>query len=131
MADVKSFRDLIVWQRAMDLVKYVYAITVNFPLIEKYGLTDQIRRSAVSVPSNIAEGYGRGSKNDYVRFLQIARGSLFELETQIEIAFLLKYLKDKEYANIFDQSIEIEKMLNSLIKKLTNFDKETSIRHKA
>jgi len=119
MADVKSFRDLIVWQKAMELVKYIYAVTANFPSSEKYGLTDQTRRSAVSVPSNIAEGYGRGYTNDYARFLQIARGSLFEMETQVEIAFSLKYLKDKEYTNIFDQSIEIEKMLNSLIKKLS------------
>lgn len=115
---IKSFRDLIVWQKAMELVKYIYTTTSRFPSSEKYGLTDQVRRSAVSIPSNIAEGYGRSYTNDYTRFLQIARGSLFEMETQIEIAFSLNYLSDQEYSTVINSSTEIEKILNSLIKKL-------------
>ena len=83
---IKSYRDLFVWQKAMELVTAVYAIPKVFPKEEQYGLTAQIRRSAVSVPSNIAEGYGRNSTLDYTRFLQIARGSLYELQTQLEIA---------------------------------------------
>jgi four helix bundle protein len=115
---MKSFRELTVWQKAMKHVKTIYLISNNFPSSERYGLTDQIRRSSVSVPSNIAEGYGRGSTNDYIRFLNIARGSLYELETQAEVAFLLNYISDKDCTEVINQSVEIEKMLNTLIKKL-------------
>jgi len=79
---IKSYRDLFVWQKAMELVTAVYTITKDFPKEELYGLTAQIRRSAVSVPSNIAEGYGRKSTLEYIRLLQIACGSLYELQTQ-------------------------------------------------
>lgn len=118
MEKINSYRDLIVWQKSMALVKYVYAISNGYPSSEKFGLTDQTRRSAVSVPSNIAEGYGRGHTNDYARFLQIARGSLFEIETQIEIAYSLNYISSDEYSNITDSAMKIEKMLNSLIRIL-------------
>lgn len=92
MADIKTYRDLIIWQKSMTLVTEVYTITTSFPACELYGLTNQMRRCAVSIPSNIAEGYGRNSTGDYKRFLQISVGSLFELQTQLEIAFNLKYI---------------------------------------
>jgi len=88
--EIKSYRDLVVWQKSMELVTTVYAITKKFPKEEQYGLTAQIRRSAISVQSNIAEGYGRKSILDYIQFLQIACGSLYELQTQLDISANLK-----------------------------------------
>ena len=116
---IKSYRDLIVWQKAMELVTDVYKLSGNFPKEEQYGLTLQIRRSAVSVPSNIAEGYGRKSTNDYIRFLQIACGSLYELQTQLEIGVNLTYIARNNSEGIFALLNEIERMLNSMIKKLS------------
>ena len=87
----RGYKDLIVWQKSMDLVTQIYRASGNFPKSEFYGLISQLRRSAVSIPSNIAEGYGRRSTGDYVRFLQIIVGSLFDLQTQLEIAKKLKY----------------------------------------
>ena len=84
---------MIVWQKSMRLVKDVYHATNSFPNKEVYGLTAQIQRSAVSIPSNIAEGYGRHSTPDYIRFLRVACGSLFEMQTQLEIALSLDYLE--------------------------------------
>ena len=89
---MKTYRDLIVWQKSMVLVTEVYKISKEFPNDETYGLTSQIRRCAVSIPSNIAEGYGRNSTNDYIHFLRIATGSLYELQTQMEIALNLHYI---------------------------------------
>ena len=117
--EIKSYRDLIVWQKAMELVTEVYAITKEFPKEELYALTSQIRRSAVSVPSNIAEGYGRNSTQDYTRFLQIACGSLYELQTQLEISVNLKYMEEEKSEDIFITVNEIERMLNSMTKKLS------------
>ncbi|MFC1608234.1 four helix bundle protein [Candidatus Latescibacterota bacterium] len=116
---IKSYRDLIVWQKSMDVVTTVYRITGDFPREEIYGLTSQIRRSAVSIPSNIAEGYGRNSTQDYIRFLQIANGSLFELQTQLEIPVNLSYLKADSYEAIMQITSEIERMLVTLIKKIS------------
>jgi four helix bundle protein len=99
----------------MVLVKDVYALSQTFPKDEQYGLTSQIRRCAVSVPSNIAEGKGRGSDKEFVRFLQIALGSLYELDTQLELSVALGYAKDIH--TVTGISLEIEKMLNSLISK--------------
>jgi len=90
---MKTYRELIVWQKSIKLVTLIYQITKNFPDIEKFGLTSQIQRCAISIPSNIAEGYGRNSLNDYIRFLNISNGSLYELQTQVEIAYNLKYIK--------------------------------------
>lgn len=115
---IKSYKDLFIWQKSMVLVTGIYTITKTFPASEMYGLTSQLRRSAVSIPSNIAEGYGRNSTNDYKRFLQIAGGSLYELQTQIEIAFNLKYLEEQKHIEIIDLSIEIDKMLYSIIQKI-------------
>jgi four helix bundle protein len=115
---MKSYRDLIVWQKSMNLVTLIYKLVLELPENEKYGLTPQIKRSAISIPSNIAEGYGRNYRKDYSRFLQIARGSLFENQTQLEIAVNLDFIKVEDLEQIKELSIEVEKMLNSLIKKL-------------
>lgn len=120
MAQVKTYRDLIVWQKSMALVTEIYRLTRAFPREEIYGLTSQIRRSAVSIPSNICEGYARNSDGDFARFLRIACGSLYELQTQVEIAGNLQYLPDKELQNVSGQALEIEKMLSSLIGKINN-----------
>ncbi len=112
------YKQLIVWQKAMDLVEIVY--DVKLPEEEKFNLLSQIKRSAVSIPSNIAEGNGRNSNKEFVRFLQIAKGSLFELQTQIEICIRLHYIKYEKYKKIIDLSQEIEAMIMGLIKKLNS-----------
>lgn len=115
---MQTYRDLIVWQKAMSIVLKLYTETKMWPKEEVYGLTSQIRRSSISIPSNIAEGYGRNSSGDYVRFLQIASGSLYECQTQLEISYQLGYLNEERYVEINSLSIEIEKMLSSLISKV-------------
>lgn len=102
----------------MAFATSIYKYSNTFPTTEQYGLTSQVRRAAISVPSNIAEGYGRHSTGDYLRFLQIANGSLYEIQTQIEIAMNLTYLKKDEFDTLFIQSREIERMLSSLIQKV-------------
>ena len=118
MSEIKTYRDLTVWQKAMALVKDVYAATRSFPKDELFGLTQQLRRAAVSIPSNIAEGNGRGTKPDYIRFLQIARGSLYETQTQIELSRDLGFLPDSTSKLLCSSCNEIERMLNSLISRL-------------
>lgn len=118
MERISSYKDLIVWQKSVELVSKVYEITRLFPEEEKYGLTSQIRRSAVSIPSNIAEGYGRGSSKTYLQFLSIARGSLFELETQFHIARKLNFISVNDDIEIIIS--EISRMLNALINKIKN-----------
>lgn len=120
MSEIKSYRDLIVWQKAMQATVLIYESSKRFPKEEQFALTSQLRRSAVSIPSNIAEGYGRGSKPDYVRFLQIARGSLFEAQTQIELALQLRFVSPTDTEEIQDLLHEIERMLNSMISKLSS-----------
>ncbi len=115
---MKSYRDLIVWQKSVNMVTLVYKVVKTFPDDEKFGLTSQIKRSSVSISSNIAEGYGRNYTKDYARFLQIARGSLFEMQTQLQIALNLDFINRKDIEDILDLSVEIEKMLNTLIKKI-------------
>ena len=116
MEKLKSHKDLKVWQESMTLVVAVYKATEDFPKHEIYGLTSQIRRAAVSIPSNIAEGAGRRGNKEFIRFLYIALGSLSEVETQLEIAFRLNYLECIEDIN---KSIYfIRKMLANLIKSL-------------
>jgi four helix bundle protein len=102
----------------MNLVTLIYNLVLELTVNEKYRLTPQIKRSAISIPSNIAEGYGRNYRKDNSRFLQIARGPLFENQTQMEIAVNLDFIKVENLKEIKELSIEIEKMLNSLIKKL-------------
>ncbi len=115
---MNSFRELKVWQKAMDLVTDIYAITTIFPQHEQFGITSQIRRSSISIPSNIAEGFGRNSNNEFVRFLRIAIGSLFELQTQLEISKNLKFISTEEFNKMLLESTEIEKMIKALIKSI-------------
>ena len=116
MKKLNSHKDLKVWQESMTLVVVVYKATEDFPKHEIYGLTSQIRRTTVSIPSNIAEGAGRRGNKEFIRFLYIALGSLSEVETQLEIASRLKYLNEAE---TFTQRIYfIRKMLSNLIKSL-------------
>lgn len=112
-----AYRDLVAWQKAMALVTEVYRVTEHFPSREIYGLTQQLRRAAVSVASNIAEGKGRDTTRDYVQFLYRARGSLLEVETQLEIARNLGFLSDAAFAAIYDQAAEAGRVLNGLITK--------------
>jgi len=99
MEKMKSYKDLQVWKISMDFVIEVYKLTDKFPSSELYGLTNQIRRSSVSIPSNMAEGSGRKNTKEYIQFLYISKGSLLELETQLEISNRLGYIKDIEYLN--------------------------------
>ena len=115
---VKSYRDLIAWQKAFTLGTSLYAATKKFPREEMFGLTSQMRRAAVSVASNIAEGYGRQSTADYIRFLRIARGSLFELETQISFAEKFGYIGEKLSFDLIEQSQECGRILAGLIRSL-------------
>ena len=115
---MKTYRDLMVWQKAMQMVTDIYQLTGDFPKNELYGLTSQIRRCAISIPSNIAEGYGRNSTDDYLRFLNISRASLYELQTQLEISFNLNFLVKADFEKIYELTREIERMLSSLIIKI-------------
>ncbi len=115
---IRTYRDLVVWQKAMALMTDVYRASRPFPKDELYALTSQIRRSAVSIPSNMAEGYGRNSTTDYVRFLRVATGSLYELQTQLEIALNLGYLREPDFQSLNDRTREVERMLTSLVNKL-------------
>ena len=118
MAQIKSYRDLVAWQRGRMLVKLVYEATAHFPPDERFGLTSQMRRAAIGVISNIAEGYGRGSQQDYQRFLRIARGSLFELEAQALMALDLEFITDDGHSEIQDAVSECGKPLSGLINSL-------------
>lgn len=104
MTKIKGFRDLIVWQKSMKMVTEVYLLSKTLPKDEQYVLVPQLRRSAVSVPSNIAEGYGRRSTGDYIRFLQISRGSLYELQTQLEICLNLEYISTSPFQDLYEKS---------------------------
>ena len=114
----KSYQDLVAWQKAMDLVADVYRFTSGFPREETYGLTSQLRRAAISVPSNIAEGQGRHGNGEFKRFLRLSLGSLMELETQVMIAERLGYLERKSAGAVLLQSAEIGRVLNGLINSL-------------
>lgn len=121
MADernIKSYRDLVAWQKAMDLVESIYACTSAWPKEEVYALTNQVRRAAVSVPSNIAEGQGRASGNDFLRYLRIARGSLFEIETQLLVAERLEYIEHDKAHELLAQSGQVSKLISGLIRSL-------------
>jgi four helix bundle protein len=117
---LKNYKELKVWQRSYGLCLEVYGVTAKFPKDERYGLTSQIRRSAVSVPSNIAEGYGRKTTADYIRMLYISYGSVCELETQILLAGDLNFIDKGELSKIKNTITEIERMLKALIKSLEN-----------
>ena len=114
----------------MRLVSEVYSLTKGFPEDERYGLSSQIRRAAVSVPSNIAEGYGRQSRKEYLRFLQIARGSLFELDTQVELAANLGFCDREVFEEVSEKISEISRMLSALISRIREADEPKSGRVK-
>ena len=118
MGELMLYKDLIVWQKAMELVKETYLLVKKLPKEEIYALSEQMRRAAISIPSNIAEGYGRKSKVEYSRFLDIARGSLFELETQIHIGIMLDFFSEEDTIKAFELSSEVARILNSIITKL-------------
>lgn len=115
---MKTFRDLLIWQKAMNLVTNTYQITQKFPKEELFGLTSKIRRSAISLPSNIAEGYGGDSNKEFLRFIKIVIGSLFEFQTQIEIAKNINYLNENEFKNLYEETRELEAMIISFSKRL-------------
>ncbi len=117
---LKTYRDLAVWQRGMDLVVDVYRVAAALPSEEKFGLTSQMRRAAVSIPANVAEGYGRTHRGDYVRHLSVARGSLTELETLMTIAVRVEFLRRDEVVPIWEVCQEVGRMLNKLIRSLRN-----------
>jgi four helix bundle protein len=108
---LNSFRDLIVWQKSIMLVKKIYELTKKFPLEERYSLSSQMQRAAVSIPSNIAEGWMRKSSKSFIQFLRISLGSVGELETQTEIAKQEEYIDDVEYQETIRQIEEVRKML--------------------
>lgn len=114
-----NYSDLLVWQKAMDFVTAIYRITERFPDEERFGLSSQIRRAAVSVPSNIAEGHGRKLTGAYINHLSIAYGSLMELETQIQIALRLNFVSADKASSLLEQASEIGKMLNGLKQSLS------------
>ena len=120
MTKVRTHKDLDVWNKSVELVTEVYEITKNFPKDEMFGLTSQIRRSAVSIPSNIAEGSARKGNKEFAQFLYISLGSAAELETQFIIANNLKYMSSNEYESIIDDLSDIRKMLSGLIKYVRN-----------
>lgn len=116
---INSYKDLLVWQKSVRLCKEIYVLSGKYPKHELYGLTSQIRRAVISIPSNIAEGRCRGTKKDFIQFLRIALGSSAELKTQIIISELLEYINSSDAIEINDKIEEISKMLTSMIKKLT------------
>ncbi|MCT8341048.1 four helix bundle protein [Flavobacteriaceae bacterium TK19130] len=115
-----TYRKLKIWQKSLDLVTEVYSHIGTFPAEETFGLSSQLKRSIVSVPSNIAEGYGREGKQDFLRFLNIAMSSLFEFQTQWEIAFNPKFIGEEKFLKIYEDTREVERMLSSYIRKIKN-----------
>lgn len=115
---MSTFKSLLIWQKAMALVTKVYTETKVFPKEEIFGLTSQIRRCSVSIPSNIAEGYGRNSNIEFLRFLNISIASLFELQTQLEIDYNIEYLKEQPFKSLYEDTRELEIMIISFSNKI-------------
>ena len=113
---VRNYRDLIAWQKAVDLTEVVYEASMSMPPDERFGLTSQMRRAAVSVAANIAEGEGRGSKKEFARFLHIAHGSLREVETHIVIAGRLRFISQQTVDQILEQAAEVGRIITGLIR---------------
>lgn len=124
MAEIRSFKDLLVWQKGMQIVKLVYELTKFFPKEEIYGLTSQIRRASTSIPLNIAEGYGRNSRKSYASFLRNARASNQEVETAVLVAIMLKFINEDDARIVLDELEQESKMLNALIDKIGIQEKE-------
>ncbi len=115
---MKSYKELKVWGEAVELVEEIYDVTRSFPLKERFSLTSQIQRAVVSIPANIAEGWGRGKTGEYVQFLRIARGPLMELETHLIISHRLNYINQNTLGQLEEKIERIGKMMNALIKNL-------------
>ncbi len=119
-----NYRELKIWQRSMDFAVKVYEVSTDFPKEERYGLTSQLRRSVISVPSNISEGAGRGTNNPFRVFLEYAMGSINEAQSQIELAFRIHYVPKENYEYLMNEALQIYKMIlkfyNTLIDKRTN-----------
>ena len=119
MNEIKSYKDLLIWQKGIEIVVLTYKLVSSFPKDELYALSSQVKRSSVSIPSNIAEGYGRQSTQSYIQFIKIARGSLCELETQLLVAKKLDFIQDEKlFSELINQIIEESKMINSFLNKL-------------
>jgi len=119
VSKIQSYKDLLIWQKGIEITEKVYLLTKSFPSDEIYSLTNQIKRATVSIPSNIAEGFGRNSTKSYVNFLKISRGSLYELETQLIIAEKQKFISDLDLLQSINELISEEgKMINSYINKI-------------
>ena len=114
----ESYRDLVAWQKAMTLVTEIYQATEHFPAREMYGLTNQVRRASVAVPSDIAEGKGRISKKEYVQMLSRARGSIYEVQTQIEIGHNLGFLDARQFKELLAKADEVGRLINGLIRSV-------------
>jgi four helix bundle protein len=122
MAKSRSYRDLEVWQRSMELAVDLHRLTLGFPIQERFGLTSQLNRAIQSVPNNIAEGQGRLYRGDFLRHASMARGSLFEAETQLDLARRLGYLPDAEFEAYFLRFQEVGRLLNGLVRFLQKSD---------
>src|SRR6218665_873117 len=113
-----NFRELKIWQEAIEVTKFIYKLSKSFPSSEMYGLTSQITRAAVSIPSNIAEGAGRNGNKEFTQFLNIAMGSCFEVETQLTLAYEFTYIKKDDYDSLILHLNKLERMINALISTL-------------
>lgn len=120
MTDLRLHRKLDVWRMSMDFVKEIYLVTEKFPSSELYGLTSQMRRAVVSIPSNLAEGAARKGSKEFKQFLNIAQGSISELDTQIELALLLGFIDKKNHSELMDKLTQISKMLYGLSRSLNS-----------
>lgn len=120
MSSIKSYKDLLIWQKGIQLVKEIYLICIDLPKDEVFGLQSQMKRAAISIPSNIAEGYGRNYTQNYIQFIKIARGSLLELETQIIISKELDFINEDTFDKIINLITEENKMLNAFIKSISS-----------
>ena len=118
LGEIKTYKDLLIWQKGIELTKQTYILCKKFPNDELYGLQSQLKRSAVSIPSNIAEGWGRNYTQNFIQFLKIARGSLLELETQIIISKELSFINENEFIKMTNLIVEENKMLNAFIKSV-------------
>ena len=123
---INTYRDLIAWQKSIQLTKEIYKISGSLPENEKFNLISQMNRAVISVPSNIAEGWGRESKNSYIQFLKIARGSLYELETQTIIVQELNLATKEKLTPVFELINELIRILNGLIKSIANINANVS-----
>jgi len=115
---IRTFRDLVAWQKAIDLTHFTYGVTRSFPPDEKFGLVVQMRRAAVSVAANIAEGFGRGARQDYIRFIQIARGSLFELQSHVEVARLEGWISHSALDEFHGRAAEVDRIISGRLRSL-------------